>query len=727
MCMKKYLFTPIICILCILSLMCVTVNADKNTAEEASNAAEALVMSNDRFEFFLDRETGCFTLYDKKSDNKWSSNPNNSDDDPVAMGITLTDLKSQLTVLYESSNRTEMFANSFSGSVIKGNAVFTKEGNSITALFDFDSLGFSVPIRYTLLNDGFSVSVDLKNIKEKKDNKIISIGVLPYFGAGTADDKGYMVIPDGSGALIDFNNQKKHLQSYSKPFYGNDRTVTSDKMTSDEKNLMLPVFGLNNNNRSFIAIIGSGAENASLNAAVGGIDTAYNHIYSSLNYRNSTQIEMKDNSWTTKSVTFTSINGIKNDAYTVDYYMLDTEKSDYVGMAEKAREVLNLSSGKKSGNSSLGIRFFGATPKQKSFLGFRYTGKQKLTTFAQAEEIIKEISDYASAPEVTLKDFTSEEFSDRTAVKFSFLYELGGENGYKKLCNTVNKLNGNIGVYSDFTDFSKNGNGFRSTGGVNFGLDLKIAEVYPYKINTALKDETKKPTYLVDSKKYSYATSMIEKYASKRNIKGIYFDEVANSLSSDFRKTGNRRSEALSEAEKSLKSISENYRLTLSAPNCYALKYSEKIIDIPVSSSGYKIFDRDIPLYQIIVGEGFDFIGEPVNIGEYSKARLLSNIEYGVNLNFALMNSPSSAISKTDCDYLYHASFDSIKSDIKEWYLKSAAVIDKIGKSYIIGHEVKDELSVTTYKNGLKIYVNYGKHNLEIDGLNIPAEDFVLV
>lgn len=32
--------------------------------------------------------------------------------------------------------------------------------------------------------------------------------LLPFFGAASKSDKGYIVVPDGCGAVINFNNKK---------------------------------------------------------------------------------------------------------------------------------------------------------------------------------------------------------------------------------------------------------------------------------------------------------------------------------------------------------------------------------------------------------------------------------------------------------------------------------------------------------------------------------------
>ena len=47
----------------------------------------------------------------------------------------------------------------------------------------------------------------------------------------------------------------------------------------------------------------------------------------------------------------------------------------------------------------------------------------------------------------------------------------------------------------------------------------------------------------------------------------------------------------------------------------------------------------------------------------------------------------------------------SVKDNIKEWYQKSSEVIKAVENSPIIDHEYKNNIAVTKYENGVKVYV----------------------
>lgn len=52
----------------------------------------------------------------------------------------------------------------------------------------------------------------------------MDIDLLEYFGAAGPEEEGYMFVPDGSGALIMFNNGKVNAPAYIGYVYGEDKT-----------------------------------------------------------------------------------------------------------------------------------------------------------------------------------------------------------------------------------------------------------------------------------------------------------------------------------------------------------------------------------------------------------------------------------------------------------------------------------------------------------------------
>ena len=61
-------------------------------------------------------------------------------------------------------------------------------------------------MEYRLEGDDLIVTVPLSEIEYKENAPIVSMTILPYFGAGSTQEDGYMLVPEGGGSIIRFNN-----------------------------------------------------------------------------------------------------------------------------------------------------------------------------------------------------------------------------------------------------------------------------------------------------------------------------------------------------------------------------------------------------------------------------------------------------------------------------------------------------------------------------------------
>jgi hypothetical protein len=76
--------------------------------------------------------------------------------------------------------------------------------------FGFPTANVYIPVQYTLCEDGFQAEIVTSEISGVGDNPYMveSIGFMPYFGAGTAQDDGYLVVPglETRGEFIEFGS-----------------------------------------------------------------------------------------------------------------------------------------------------------------------------------------------------------------------------------------------------------------------------------------------------------------------------------------------------------------------------------------------------------------------------------------------------------------------------------------------------------------------------------------
>ena len=142
--------------------------------------------------------------------------------------------------------------------------------------------------------------------------------------------------------------------------------------------------------------------------------------------------------------------------------------------------------------------------------------------------------------------------------------------------------------------------------------------------------------------------------------------------------------------------------------------------------NSYAIIDRHIPFYEIALHGYKDYTGTPVNLGYENDQIILESAECGAGLYFVFMNEKEKALQETNYTEYYAACFDTWKDKLNEIYKKYDKELGAVKNSLIVDHEfITDDVTVTTYDNGYKVYVNFGYVDCNVNSeLKIPARQY---
>ena len=686
------------------------------SAEEALQNAvkggKVLTVENDIIRLQLDKSNGYLYVTDKASGKLWTSNPYDAESDELASGITRTNLRSQIVVTYIKGKALTSI-NNYSSSIGNDGAKYEVIDDTIRAEYNFPNEKIFVPIEYSLTDTGFEAKVIFEDITDTKELRVNKIAVLPYFGAAGHSDNGYMLIPDGSGALVNLNNPMVDSFPYEKAYYGGNKGRTANVSTTIDKSLMLPVYGLKNGDNAFVATITKGAETASLYACVAGVQTNYNRIYTEAVYRTYDTVNLKDAIGKGVYAKYTALDAVKLPEYCVSYTLLSDDEANYVGMAKAVRRHLSDAGLQQTdnGKAELFVDLYGAALKEKAFMGIRYTGVQKLTTIPEAKKILSELKEQGVADiSVGYRNFSKSEYEGKLASKVVPSSKLGSKSDYSDLISYSTKNGINIYPYADFVSFKKNGNGFWHFSDVILGLELSMTKRYSYSISDGQPDKTKSPEYLVSADRFGKAKSQILKTAKKYNSTGVLFEESANYVYNDFSSGGylcDRTVDAMKNIYGEIKE--QGQKIMMSAPNAYALPFASALTDIPMTSSQYVFFDSEIPFLQIVLKGQIKYSSTSLNIDGASDTTLLKLIETGSQPKFAMIYSEGSKLLGTELTNLYGATYTACIDDAVSNYNALSEFCDKTAGSAIVGHSRENDLVTVTYQNGVTVYVNYAK------------------
>ena len=118
-------------------------------------------------------------------------------------------------------------------------------------------------------------------MEENGGGYLYRVQLLRTFGAAGAEETGYLVVPDGAGALIRFNNGKTSAAAYSQYIYDIDRLEATYTMLENTTPARLPLYGICRENSSVLATVERGASLCYLTADVAGKYNSYNDRYPS--------------------------------------------------------------------------------------------------------------------------------------------------------------------------------------------------------------------------------------------------------------------------------------------------------------------------------------------------------------------------------------------------------------------------------------------------------------
>ena len=294
---------------------------------------------------------------------------------------------------------------------------------------------FRCALEYTFNEDG-SLSVRLPANSVTFDESAYTLSAvtpLKYFGAGDVQNDGFIFFPDGSGAVVEFNDYYDVANGRNIPFnfdakvYGADYCYSNITGANRQK-VTMPVYGLVYNEKpsaqtaaivnddlvsnGYFAILEEGSSLANLWFQSGGSRHRYASVYASYNPYPSDKYDLSDTISVSSSSTYLMVADSKySGSYVTRIVMLNDERvgnavygagkyynTTYSGMASYYRNYL-----KNDGTLSdltlatndlpLYVEVLGSMTIIDKFLTFPIEKAISLTTFEEISVMYKELSD----------------------------------------------------------------------------------------------------------------------------------------------------------------------------------------------------------------------------------------------------------------------------------------------------------------------------------------------
>lgn len=589
---------------------------------------------------------------------------------------------------------------------------------------------FNISVVYELRDDGFEVTIPLKEIQYKSKYPIVEVRPLPYFGAGNKNDEGFIFVPEGSGAIINFNNQKQSQNNYKSDLYGWDYALNRDAVI-DENRANMPVFGLSKNGASFICVLEDGNSYSFVEAGVSGSSHDYNYV--AVNY-NLIHSELMDITAKSDRTVRMFEDNLPDEILKQRYILLDDD--DYVSMAVKFREYLMdrfpTLTKKTESDFPVAVEIIGAIDRTKHYMGIPVRRPYELTSYKEALGIIKELKEAGFTDlSIIYNGWFNGGILHKAPNKVKLVSELGSKKDFKNLVNYANENDVNLFLAASMQFVYNNSitDNFMAIRDSAKFLNRKLVELVPYNPIYYSQEEG---LYTYNLANPGYYMANFDNYANgiaKYNAKGIAFNDIGTILSADYNKKKLVSREAVKNLQmEKLEELSSNgYKMVIRSGNMYAVPYADFIIDLNLATKGYNIIDEEIPFYEIALHGLVSYAGTPINLAPNKTKSLLKTVETGAGLQFSFMEADVFDLQDSRYTQYYSSDFRDLKDDAVDLYSTMKKDFGHLYNQFITDHQkLAKGVYMTQYEDGTRVIVNYNEQAYTYDGNEVPPKDYIV-
>lgn len=695
-------------------------NIENSVREKSSDLLFRKCTENENYILLVDYNSGILALENKSTGYIWYSSPLDAENDETASPLIADELLSSNIVRYgipEKRSDNNILRSGTSDCEIS----VSDTENGIKVIYNYRKAGFRFPVEYTLESDYLRASLKVSEIEETNPKNIITqITLMGSFGAGLSDEDGYFIIPDGCGALVRFNNNKAvSSDAYFQPVYGSDITAVPAVKKSVTEQIYLPVYGIVKQDNAMLVTASKGDSNAYISAKVSGqSNSSYNLCSFTFILRNSDTFYMSGES--SKKFTVFESGDINSDDIEIKYYPISKRNVNYIDVAECCRNYL-ISQGfsKKTAENyaPMYISIYGGVQKKKSVFGIPVAMKQSVTDFGQAYEIFSELKNKgADNLVVSYKNWTDNGIENKIDTDSEPSGTLGGNTEFNKLRNLIDENNSKLYPDVDNRDFYS-GNGYGSLNSTCIRVSGAYSRIVSYDRAYGIPDGFSKnssllsPDYFID-----VFTKTAENYKAS-DFDGISVGTLTTSLYGDYGKKNISRFKAMGIVRESLESLQGlKNGILADGSNAYALPYVNHIINVPLSSGRFDLFDEDIPFLQAVLHGIVPYSSTAVNASANPDDILLMAVATGSLLNYDLLYEETSVLKDTEFDIYYYANYSGWLDDIACVYKLLNPVFSDIAESTITGYETGDKRIKTSYSNGTVTVVDFENGTVDFNG-----------
>ena len=716
--------------------------------EEEALANMKLYAENDNLALYVNEETYVFAVQNKKNNYYWWSAPYDYEYDPIAQMAQKNLLLSHLN--FDAGDAAHSVS-SYPDSIQNATSSVKEIKNGVEFSYAFIKTDMDITVNVTLNEDSFEVEVPVKDIVEYAADaetaeivyQLLTIDLMRGLGSAGTNDSGYILVPDGSGAIINFNNGKSTSTGttvYQGKVYGDDLAISRDTAAAKTEQVYFPMYGMvkesESGDNALVAVVTSGDAYATLNATVSGLSSnSYNSAWFTFQTRATDTYTIG----TKEPLKVYEASGIKIDDICVRYYVMGDDEINVADIADTYRNYLIEEKGltKKTEESAdaLYLTLNGGTVKTQSVLGFPADLQTSATTYKEALEIIKALEEKGvSDLTVVYNDYSDGGIGGQITSGVDYSGLLGGKNDFAELYSYLNDKGNSLYPSVDFMEYYESGKGYSFTLNASKRITKAYATQLQFMYNYGVPQEDTdawtilSPYYFPD-----LFRKLVESY-QQEGITTISLNQATSVLYSDFSRENFDgtpyfvRHDAMEILIDGYETIT-NAGISILAQECnaYALPYVSAITNVPLYSSNYDLFDADVPFYQMVIHGYIPYSTKPANASSNAEELMLLSALTDSAANYQMMYSDPNIF--TDCTYaeLFYTHYTGWLDDAAAQYKLFSEFAPELSDKLIEKYEVLGTKQYRiTYEGGTTVEVDINNSSLKVNGKAVNLADYGL-
>lgn len=592
-------------------------------------------------------------------------------------------------------------------------SITNQNATSFTVHVALKAIQMEFDIVLSLVNDQLEVLIPNESIKELGDNfRLLSIQVFPYFGAAREDKiPGYVVIPDGVGALVRTN--RAYNTYFSARFYGDDVGYQATTVPQ----LSVPIYGMVhevNANGYYVNIV-EGSENSSLLANFWGSSTRYHRISSRFNVRQLyfNVINKAGDGSDALPVDMVSSN------YRISYHLLSNNHASYVGMANDYRQTLIdegvLTSREASEDNHIPIELsYLLADQEPSFFG---TSEVTMTTLDQVQEAYDYFYDEGlTNQEITLLGWSHDGATNRQPYNRNFI----DAGGISELSDQLHDDGNSLYFANDYTISTS----LSSRISYNDDVAKNLSKLKIELLSRSLIGDDISYYWLYPENSLALAQEDVTDFLNL-GADGLALSNLGNVLFSYYDDAIYDRSQSI-ETYRSLAALYPS--LHLDQPNAYLFDYVDGYRNMPITNSQYDYYTDLVPLIPIILKGSISYYTPYLNFNALGQNRLLTMVDFAINPSYLLTHEATSKMRYTPSNVFFTTALSDFDEEVvNSYHYVNDALKYVIGASIISRTMLLPGVAKVIYSNGVTIYINYTSREITVDNKTLNAEDYEVV